>query len=186
MTTAAVPAPARRRPHLRAGDARLALWPGCLGVGVDEADFRLSVTVPSNGHATVHLPAQTLDAVTEGGQPLTPGNGVLSAHVAGDAAIVEVGSGTYEFVTTGLNRATAMAGLLHVAGRLDRTSTLRDLLANDAVKTVLTQQLGPAFLQSPDLEMVIDMPLVQVAGFAPQLLTPEMLDAIEAALDATV
>jgi hypothetical protein len=151
-----------------------------------EADFRLSVTVPPNGHATVRLPAQTLDAVTEGGQPLTPGNGILSAHVAGDVAIVEVGSGTYEFITTGLNRATAMAGLLHVAGRLDRTSTLRDLLANDAVKTVLTQQLGPAFLQSPDLEMVIDMPLVQVAGFAPQLLTPEKLDAIEAALDATV
>jgi hypothetical protein len=30
----------------------------------------------------------------------------------------------------------------------------------------------------------MDMPLVQVAGFAPQVLTPEKLDAIEAALDA--
>jgi hypothetical protein len=134
----------------------------------------------------VRLPAQTLDAVNEGGQPLNPGNGILSAHVAGDVAIVEVGSGTYEFVTTGLNRATAMAGVRHVAGRLDRTSTLRDLLANDATKTVLTQQLGPALLQSPDLEMVIDMPLVQVAGFAPQLLTPEKLDAIEGALRAAI
>jgi alpha-L-rhamnosidase len=151
-----------------------------------EADLRLSVTVPPNGHATVRLPAQTLDAVTEGGQPLTPGNGILSAHVVGDVAIVEVGSGTYEFVTTGINRAAAMASVRHVAGRLDRTSTLRELLANDAAKTVLTQQLGPALLQSPDLEMVIDMPLVQVASFAPQVLTPERLDAIEAALDATV
>jgi len=151
-----------------------------------EADLRLSVTVPPNVHATVRLPAQSLDAVTEGGQPLTPGNGILSAHVAGDVAIVEVGSGTYEFVTTGLNRATAMAGVRHVAGRLDRTSTLRELLANDAAKTVLTQQLGPAVLQAPELERVIDMPLVQVAGFAPQLLTPEKLDAIEAALHAAM
>jgi hypothetical protein len=149
-----------------------------------EADFRLSITMPPNGHATVRLPAQTLDAVTEGGQPLTPGNGILSAHVAGDVAIVEVGSGTYEFVTTCLNRATATAGVRHVAGRLDRTSTLRELLANDAAKTTLTQQLGPAFLQAPEMERVIDMPLVQVVGFAPRLLTPEKLDAIEAALHA--
>jgi len=127
-----------------------------------------------------------LDAVTEGGQPMTTGSGILSAHVAGDVAIIEVGSGKYEFVTTGLNRAKAMAGVRHVAGRLDRYSTLRDLLANDVARTALTQQLGPAFLQAPELERVMDMPLVQVAGFAPQLLTPEKLDAIEAVLDAAV
>jgi hypothetical protein len=71
-----------------------------------------------------------------------------------------------------------------VAGRLDRYSTLRDLLANDAAKIVLTQQLSLAFLQARELERVMDMPLVQVADFAPQLLTPEKLDAIEAALNA--
>jgi len=151
-----------------------------------EADFHLSITVPPNVLATVRLPAQSLDAVTEGVQPLTPGNGILSAHVAGDVAIIEVGSGKYEFVTTGLNRAKAMAGVRHVAGRLDRYSTLRDLLSNDAAQTVLTQQLGPEFLQATELRRVMDMPLVQVAGFAPQLLTPEKLDAIEAALDAAV
>jgi len=117
---------------------------------------------------------------------MTTGSGILSAHVAGDVAIIEVGSGKYEFVTTGLNRAKAMAGVRHVAGRLDRYSTLRDLLANDVARTALTQQLGPAFLQAPELERVMDMPLVQVAGFAPQLLTPEKLDAIEAVLDAAV
>ena len=97
-----------------------------------------------------------------------------------------MGSGKYEFVTTGLNLAQAISGVRHVAGRLDRYSTLRDLLSNNAAKTVLTQQLGPALLQAPDLRRVMDMPLVQVAGFAPQLLTPEKLDAIEAALDAAV
>jgi len=134
----------------------------------------------------VRVPAQTLEAVTEAGQPLTATNGILSAHVAGDVATVEVGAGNYEFVTTGLNRAKAMASVQHVAGRLDRTSTLRDLLADDADKTALIQQLGPAFLQAPGIERVMDMPLAQLAGFAPRLLTPETLDAIEAALHAAV
>lgn len=151
-----------------------------------EAGFHLNITVPPNSHATVRLPAQSLDAVTEGGQPLTTGTGILRTRVVGDVAIIEVGSGTYEFVTTGLNRARALVGVRHVAGRLDRYSTLRDLLSNDAAKTVLTQQLSPAFLQAPELEMVMDMPLVQIRGFAPQLLTPEKVDAIEAALNAAV
>jgi alpha-L-rhamnosidase len=151
-----------------------------------EADFRLSVTVPPNTHATVHLPAQSLDAVTEGGQPLTTGNGILSARAADDVALIEVGSGEYAFVTTGLNRAQAMAGVRHVAGQLDRYSTLRDLLSDDAAKTVLIQQLGPAFLGAPNLERVLDMPLLQVADFAPRVLTSEKLDAIEAALHAAV
>jgi hypothetical protein len=90
----------------------------------------------------------------------------------------KVGSGKHEFAT-GLNRAQAMAGVRHVAGRFDRYSTLRDLLSNDAAQTVLTQQLSPAFLQATELRQVMDMPLVQVAGFAPQLLTPEKLDEIE-------
>jgi alpha-L-rhamnosidase len=148
-----------------------------------ERDFHLSIAVPPNAHATVRLPARSLDALTEGGRPLTTGNGILSAHVAGEVAIIQVGSGQYEFVTTGLNLAQAMATVRHVAGRLDRYSPLRDLLANDAARTVLIQQLGPAFLQAPDLERVLDLPLVQVARFAPQALTPEKLDAIEAAFD---
>jgi hypothetical protein len=73
-----------------------------------------------------------------------------------------------------------------VAGRLDRYCSLRDWLVDDTAKTVLTQQLGPAFLQAPELERVMDMPLVQLTEFAPRLLTPERLDAIEAALDAAV
>ncbi len=57
---------------------------------------------------------------------------------------------------------------------------------NDAAKTALIQQLGPSFLQAPDLAWALDMPLVQVADFAPQVLTLEKLDAIEAALDPAV
>jgi hypothetical protein len=147
-----------------------------------ETGFHLNISVPPNAHATVRLPARSLEAVTESGQPLVISNGILDARVERDVVVIETGSGTYGFVTTGLNRAQAMASVHHVAGRLDRYSSLRDLLANDVARTVLTQQLGSAFLQAPDLEGVIDMPLVQIAGYAPQLLTPERLDAIEAEL----
>ena len=150
-----------------------------------EAGFRLSVTVPPNAHATVRLWAHSLDTITEGGQPLTTGNGILNAYVAGDTAIIEVGSGKYEFVTTGLNLAQAMAGVRHVAGRLDRYSTLRDLLASDAARTALIQQFGPAFLQASDLNWALDMPLVQVTDLY-QVLTPDKLDEIEATIDASV
>ncbi len=153
---------------------------------LSEQDFRLSVAVPPNTRATLRLPAGTLDQITEGGQPLATGNGILSARLEDGNALIEVGSGNYEFATTGLDRPKAMAGVRHVAGRLDRYSALRDLLENEATKTVLAQQLGPQLLQAPQLAWVIDAPLDQLAGFAPQLLTPEKLDAIEAELAATL
>jgi len=145
-------------------------------------DFRLQITVPPNAHATVRLPAQALTDVREGGQALQSGNGIADARLDGDAVIIAVGSGHYEFVTTGLNLAQAMADVKHVAGRLDRYSSLHDLLADDKAKAVLTEQLGPDFLAAPMLGMVMNSPLVAVAGFAPTLLTPERLDVIEAAV----
>jgi len=60
---------------------------------------------------------------------------------------------------------------------------LRDLLANDAARAVLVRQLGLAFLQVPDLDRMLGMSLVQAAGSAPQMITPEKLDAIDAELD---
>jgi alpha-L-rhamnosidase len=153
---------------------------------LSEADFRLTVTVPPNAWATVRLPAGSLDEVTEAGRPLLTGDGIFSAHAGDGVALIELGSGNYEFSTTGLNLAKAMAGVRHVAGRLDRYSSLRDLLANEATKAVLVQQLGSELLQAPQLAWVMDAPLDQLARFAPQMLTPEKLDAIGAALREAV
>jgi alpha-L-rhamnosidase len=151
-----------------------------------ETGFHLGIRVPPNVHATVRLPAESLEAVTEGGHPLATGNGILSAQVERGFAIIAVGSGTYAFFTTALNRAQSMASVQHVAGRLDRYSTLRDLLSNETTKTVLVQQLGADFLEAPDLERVMDIPLVGIAGLAPQFVTAEKLDAIEAELNASI
>lgn len=147
-----------------------------------EQGFRLQVTVPPNAYATVRLPTVRLDTVTEGGQPVTLDNGVIHVWVTDDVVQIEIGAGTYDFVTTSLTLAQVMADVKHVAGRFDRYSSLRDLLANDAAKAVLTEQLGAAFLQTPQLFMVMDTPLMAVAGFAPAILTPTVLAAIEDAL----
>jgi alpha-L-rhamnosidase len=147
-----------------------------------EADFRLSITVPANAHATVRLPAASLAEVSEGGRSLAAGDGILGFQIAGNAAMIEVGSGSYEFISTGLTLAKAMAGVRHIAGRLDRYSSLRDLLANETAKTELVKILGADLLQGPMIDRVLDNPLDQLVQFAPHLLTAEKLDALDAAL----
>lgn len=74
-----------------------------------------------------------------------------------------------------------MAGVRHVAGRLDRYSSLRDLLANETAKAALIKLLGPELLQGPMIERVMDNPLAGLAQFAPHLLTDETLTALEPA-----
>jgi alpha-L-rhamnosidase len=152
------------------------------GWELTEAGLRVEVSIPPNAHATARLPAASLDMVTEGGQPLRSSDGIRSARMAEGEAVITLGSGTYAFFTAGLNRDQALAGVQHVAGRMDRYSTLRDLLADDAARTVLAQHLGPALLEAPELERMLDVPLAQLADLVPQLLTPDELDEIEAAL----
>ena len=64
-----------------------------------DGSFELLVTVPPNTRATVYLPATHLAAVTEGGQSLAVGGGVIAAREERDAVVVEVGSGEYAFRT---------------------------------------------------------------------------------------
>jgi hypothetical protein len=144
-----------------------------------DQDFSLRVSVPPNAHATVRLPAPALAAVTEGGRQVAVGDGILSAQMAGDAALIEVGAGEYDFVTTGLTLAQAMRGVRHVAGRLDRYTSLRDWLAHETARDRITEQLGAEFLQAPGVRWVMDAPLVQLVDFAPHLLSEEKLEALE-------
>lgn len=63
------------------------------------AMYELSVTVPWNTNATVHLPDAAADNVTESGTPLSAedGAGIRSVREAGGSVAVELGAGTYEF-----------------------------------------------------------------------------------------
>jgi alpha-L-rhamnosidase len=62
-----------------------------------DGQFHLEVTVPPNTRATVRLPHATLAQVTESGQAIDDADGVARAFQEGDAVIVEVGSGQYQF-----------------------------------------------------------------------------------------
>ena len=139
-------------------------------------DFRLSITVPPNTHATVRLPATSLAQITESGRA------IANAHVDGDSVVIEVGSGEYTFVTSALNHAKAIAGVRHVAGRLDRYCTLRELLANDTSKAVLATAFPADVLQRPMMAWRMDESLAQLSQSLPQIISPESVDAVELAL----
>ncbi len=145
-------------------------------------DFRLHVVVPPNARGTVRIPAQQLDQVTEGGQSLNGINGIRTVSLEDGEAVIEIGAGSYDFVTTGLTLAQAMQDVKHVAGRLDRYSTVGDLLADERGKAALEQELGAAMFQNPGMRMVMGQPLLVLAQFAPGVVNGEVLARIEGAL----
>ena len=62
--------------------------------------FDLSVTIPANTTATVYLPAKDIKSVTESGKSLSKITGVKSFKMQADRAVLEVGSGSYHFVSS--------------------------------------------------------------------------------------
>ena len=66
----------------------------------DGGKLTLTVKVPSNTTAEVYVPAKAAASVTEGGIPVHKARGVTFVRMAGDAAVFEVGSGSYEFQST--------------------------------------------------------------------------------------
>jgi alpha-L-rhamnosidase len=59
--------------------------------------LRFEVTIPPNTTATVVVPAAKSRDVTESGQPAADAKGVKFLRAEKDAAVYEVGSGTYIF-----------------------------------------------------------------------------------------
>jgi len=113
---------------------------------LDEEGFRLRLSIPPNARATVYMPAAKASQVTESGQPLRAAPLVRLIAVRRGHAIVEVGAGDYDFRSVGLTLGQVMARVRHVAGRLDRGSVVRDLLARPDARVVLTRHLGEAEL----------------------------------------
>ena len=70
------------------------------------------------------------------------------------------------------------AGVLFARrGRLSLSSTLKDLLDNDASRAVIEKHV-PGMLDSPQINMAMSLSLPQIAGFVPDVLTAEVLAAI--------
>jgi hypothetical protein len=132
----------------------------------------------------VYIPAQDPAQVTESGQPLDQATGITSVHIQGDAVAIEIGAGQYEFVSTGMNLDQAMANVRHVAGRLDIYCSLGDLLADERAKEILIQYVDQDLLESRWIRRAMDQPVEALARFAPHVLTPERLEALQQELIA--
>jgi alpha-L-rhamnosidase len=66
----------------------------------DAVRFTWNLTVPANTGATVFVPAKESASVTESGKPADQAPGVKYLRVEADAAVFEVGSGSYHFVSS--------------------------------------------------------------------------------------
>ncbi len=64
---------------------------------LEAGGLQLVVTIPANTEGVIHLPAQSVEAVTEQGQPLSQVNGIRAIRQAGNMVIVTVDSGRYHF-----------------------------------------------------------------------------------------
>jgi hypothetical protein len=62
--------------------------------------FTLKVTIPANTTATIFVPAQSSDAVTESGKPAAQSNGVKFLREENGRAIYEIASGNYTFISS--------------------------------------------------------------------------------------
>ena len=62
-------------------------------------DFHWNITVPANTTATVYLPAEDAEAVTESGKPASEAEGVKFLRVEKNRAVYEVSAGSYGFVS---------------------------------------------------------------------------------------
>lgn len=63
----------------------------------DDGRFEWEVTVPPNTTATVSIPARDTKSVREGGKPAAGARGVKMLRAEEGYAVMEVGSGTYQF-----------------------------------------------------------------------------------------
>jgi alpha-L-rhamnosidase len=64
----------------------------------------LTVTLPANTTATIHVPAANPRAVTESGRPASNAPGLRYRGQAQGCAVFEAGSGTYRFVVAETGR----------------------------------------------------------------------------------
>ena len=151
---------------------------------LSEKDLRLQVSVPPNTHATVRLPARSLAQVKEGGKALKTAASINNATAKGGFVTLEIGSGQYEFVTTGMNVAQANAGVRHVAGRLDRGTTLHDLLSNEKTKAILVKHIGAEAVPGLQSPFVINTSLGNTPQRLPMIFTEERVQEIEKELIA--
>jgi hypothetical protein len=82
--------------------------------------FHWKITVPANTTATLYVPAESVDAVKEGGRPAAMARKVKFARMEPGRAVFEISSGNYNFETK-----PAEFTATDSSGRYDRTDRAR-------------------------------------------------------------
>ena len=72
------------------------------GWKIGDNKFYLDVTIPPNSTATVYIPADKIEDITESGKKLSVAECVKFAKTENHTAILNVDSGSYEFISTKL------------------------------------------------------------------------------------
>ncbi len=65
----------------------------------EDGDFDWEITIPANTTATVYVPAESEDDITESGNKVKAVEGVKFLKMKDDRAVFEIGSGRYHFVS---------------------------------------------------------------------------------------
>jgi alpha-L-rhamnosidase len=60
--------------------------------------FRWLITIPANTTATAYIPAVNKDAISESGVPVSETEGVKFLRMENGCAVLQIGSGKYEFI----------------------------------------------------------------------------------------
>jgi alpha-L-rhamnosidase len=63
----------------------------------ESGQFTLNLSIPANTTATVTVPTRDFEAITESGKTIAKARGVRFLRTENNAAVYEVGSGTYQF-----------------------------------------------------------------------------------------
>ncbi|MGA0558187.1 family 78 glycoside hydrolase catalytic domain [Larkinella sp. VNQ87] len=90
---------------------------------VSDQQFRWKITVPGNTTALVAVPANNLASVREGNQPADQADGVTFLRMEDGRALFQVGSGSYEFLSTPEeyeNRPPVAPGFNPPAGQINK------------------------------------------------------------------
>lgn len=63
--------------------------------------FKWLITIPANTTATVYVPAENPDKISESGKPAGESEGVRFREMENGRALFEIGSGNYTFIVNG-------------------------------------------------------------------------------------
>ena len=128
--------------------------------------------------ATFSLDRQALAFWDDGRHAWVAESGTFEALVGSSSADIRARA-TFE-----LTQTASFGGPPKRKAALSTQSTLRELMESDEARALL-ERVAPGFGDSSQPGMALGMSLVQIARFAPDQLTPEMLATLDEELRAT-